>query len=720
MPGSTSGFAAAQAVAPAVRDLGNREAAFDRLDLIRAALEVGGPVTGRGRRGAHRGARGPGLLIGDGGRMVTTDGAVRLEQAYLAQVEVGIGRSVAIIPPGDVGVRAQDAARELGLRSLNPGQEAATTLMLSPADRVVNVQGGPGRGKSAALAPVTAIAKAEGRSVIGLAIASRTARTLGQETGATSSTIAGFLARHARVIDGTASPTQVERTRAELAGAVVIVEEASQVGSHAMERLVRLANMMDVARLIQTGDVKQLGSVDAGKPFEQSQGAGHATAHITENLRSASDQMKAATAALDKGDLQAAFEVLRSATIEVERGEVAGTAARMWAALPTEERDQTLLLASGRAMRAAANAAVQGELKKTGEIAPEGLRMDVLDRVTVTREGARQIKAYTEGRVVEFRTDLKTQGFACGDRGVMAGAEQDRVRLRMRSGGEREFRPGKLPRNLKQDAVSVYAVKSLELHRGDRIRWTDNDRDRGLANADLGRVEEVGKGKLTVSSLADGTVHEMKADDRMLERLDLAYAINVHVAQGVTARHGIVVMSSHERMLSGPRSSNMCGVRWRWSAPVRSADSRPWRASTECTTRKSCLIGIGRMEPRIYAPSWTARRNWRETWHRAARTLRLRPGWRRGGCARPADKNTPTGSWRTGGRPRWRSAALVTDRTRAAPSSAWRGWASGWEPIRRSSGGSTSRSPNVSAGSRIRRWSACATAIWTWGCEGVG
>ena len=287
---------------------------------------------------------------------------------------------------------------------------------------------------------------------------------------------------------------------------------------------------------------------------EQSQAAGHATAHITQNLRSASEQMKATAAALDKGDIQRAFDILRPATIETDRTKVAELAARMWTALPVDERDQTLLLASGRAMRAAANAAVQDELKLAGEIAPKGVRMEVLDRVTVTKEGARQMKAYTDGRIVEFRADLKTQGFARGDRGVVIGTAENRVRLRLPSGAERDFQPGKLARNLKQDAVSVYAIKSVELHRGDRIRWTDNDHDRGLANADLGRVEEVGKGKLTVSSIADGTVHELKAGDRMLERLDLAYAVNVHVAQGMTAKHGIVVMSSHERMLSNAKT----------------------------------------------------------------------------------------------------------------------------------------------------------------------
>lgn len=547
-------FAAAQAVASAARDLGEREAAFDRLDLLRTALEAGGPVTVADVEARVALLETKGLLIGDGARMVTTEGAVRLERAYLAAVEAGAGRSGAIVPAADAAARAQQAARELGLRRLNPGQEAAAALMLSSSDRVVNVQGGPGRGKSAALAPVTAIAKAEGLSVIGLAIASRTARTLGRDTGAASTTIAGFLRRHERVIDGTARPGQIAAARAELGGAVIIVEEASQVGTCAMERLVRLANMMGATRLVQTGDARQLGAVDAGKPFELSQGAGHATARLTENLRSASDQMKAVTAALDKGDVDAALAVLKPAMTEVGRGEVAATAAKMWAALPKDERENTLLLAAGRATRAAANQAAQAELKRAGEISGPGVRLNVLDPVTVTREGARRMMAYADGRVVEFRTDLASQGFRRGERGVVVGADNTQVRLRMGSGEERAFRPEKLPRNLRADAVSVFAVKQVELHRGDRIRWTANDDTRGISNADLGRVEEVGHGRLTVSSLACGTVHELTRGDRMAERLDLAYAINVHVAQGVTAKAGILALRSDERRLLSERS----------------------------------------------------------------------------------------------------------------------------------------------------------------------
>ena len=426
--------------------------------------------------------------------------------------------------------------------------------MLSSSDRVVNVQGGSGRGKSTAMAPVTAVAKAEGRPVIGLAIASVKASEFGRDTGADVSTVARFLARHARVIDGIARPEQVARVKAELSGAIVMVEEAGQLGTRDMERIVRLANITGVARVVQTGDTRQLTAIAAGKPFEASQRAGVATAHITENLRSRSDQMKAVTAALDRGDVSGTFEILKPATTEVPGNAVATTAAAHWAALPQDQRDATLLLTAGRAMRSEANQAVQAELKASGEIAATGTAFTVLDRVNATREGARLMRAYRPGHVVEVRTNLPSQGLVRGDRGVVTGIEGGRVRLGMADGTEKLFRPGRLAKNLDRDAVSIFALKQVELHVGDQIRWSDNDRTRGLDNSAMARVEEVSLGRLVVSSRIDGTVHEIGSGDRMAERLDLAYAINVHVAQGVTTEHGIVAMRSSERKLLTERS----------------------------------------------------------------------------------------------------------------------------------------------------------------------
>ncbi|MCS6954508.1 MAG: hypothetical protein NZM33_16830 [Bryobacteraceae bacterium] len=65
-------FAAAQAVASAARELGEREAAFDRHELMRTALERGGPVTVADIEAGIALLEAKHLLLGNGERMVTT------------------------------------------------------------------------------------------------------------------------------------------------------------------------------------------------------------------------------------------------------------------------------------------------------------------------------------------------------------------------------------------------------------------------------------------------------------------------------------------------------------------------------------------------------------------------------------------------------------------------------------------------------------------------
>jgi len=205
-------------------------------------------------------------------------------------------------------------------------------------------------------------------------------------------------------------------------------------------------------------------------------------------------------------------------------------------------------------MRSQANATAQVELRQRGELGDRPITLPVLDRVSATREGTRQEQAYRPGHVVEFRTNLPSQRMAAGDRGTVVSTERGQVALRMTDGQHRLFLPDRLPRNLKQDAVPVHAIKEIQLHAGDRIRWTDSDHDRDLVNAQLARIEVIDARTITRSSLIDGTVHQLARDDRMLERLDLAYALNVHIAQGVTTDHGIVMTSAYPKPLASQSS----------------------------------------------------------------------------------------------------------------------------------------------------------------------
>lgn len=591
-------FAAAQAVASAARELGEREAAFSRNDLIRTALERQGPITVDMIEARIDLLQQRGLLVGSGpadrDRMLTTEQALAMENKAIALAQAGKDSVQPIAVPDGIVERLQEQARAIGLRRLNAGQEQAGVAILTSKDRVHLVQGGAGVGKSAALAPVAAIAREEGRQVVALSHVGRIAREFGEKTASPASTVDGFLARYRQVIEGSAGADKMAAAKAELSGALVMVDEASQIGTDRLARLIALANQMDVGKLVLAGDIKQLPAIEAGKPFAQLQQQDLKQSQITENLRAQTPQMQAINRALGEGDVGEAFAVLKPATTEVASGKIPDAAAAMWANLPREERDNTILLAAGRAMRSAGNAAAQGALIERGELGARGVTLEVLDRVTITREGARQLKGYQDGRVVAIETNLRAQGFARGERGTVIGIKDGKVELAMPDGEIRRFDPDRLPRNLKHDAVTIYEPKQIDLHEGDRIRWTAKDPERGLLNGDIAHVARIDGDTITVKA-GNGQFHDLPRGDPMLERLDLAYAINVHVAQGMTAKDGIIMMSERERMLNTSASFLVAVTRIAENATlVTDNPSRVERQVESRTGEKSSAIETAR------------------------------------------------------------------------------------------------------------------------------
>lgn len=162
-------------------------------------------------------------------------------------------------------------------------------------------------------------------------------------------TVARFLAQHRGVLDGSVFPRKLASAREALGGALLLVDEASQISTSQMSEMLTIAERLGAGRVALIGDKRKLAAVEAGKPFAQAQVAGMAMAmaELPENLRARSPEMKAAAAALNAGDIRRPFEVLRPMTREVPRRLIPAVAAAQWAALPREERDRTLLLASG-------------------------------------------------------------------------------------------------------------------------------------------------------------------------------------------------------------------------------------------------------------------------------------------------------------------------------------------------------------------------------------
>ena len=200
------------------------------------------------------------------------------------------------------------------------------------------------------------------------------------------------------------------------------------------------------------------------------------------------------------------------------------------------------------------NEAVQIGLKANGELGPGSLGLTVLSRVNLTREEMRYARSYAAGMVLEIDRRQRGQGLQRGRYEVIeTDPPRERVMLQNARGKRFEFRPGQTRPQGEQDPLRLFEVRPLEIHDGDRIRWTATDHKRGLLNADQARIV-AGDAKGVTVKTSLGAEHRLGPGDPMLERLDLAYALNAHMAQGLTSDRGIAVMDSRERNLANQQT----------------------------------------------------------------------------------------------------------------------------------------------------------------------
>ena len=545
------------AVASAVRMLSEREAAFNVNQLGKTALDLGlkgVTVDHAERRIAQLVERGQ-LIAGEARvgdtrpRMVTTQEALRTEERILKAVEQGKGASTPMIAASEAPERLQAHAD----RELNAGQLAAATLIVSSEDRTVVVQGIAGAGKSTMLQSVARVAEAEGRAVTGLAFQNKMVADLAEGAGIKSQTIASFILANERHVTNRQGDAY-EQARAVFGGQMLVVDETSMVSSDDMLKLHQISAALGVDKLVLVGDRQQLSSIDAGKSFALIQAGGGTMARMDENIRQRTDQLRTVAALANVGEAGKAMKVLGDSVIE--HNSPALHAAEMWLGLSSADRESTAVFASGRASRAIINQRIQDGLAAEKTVRGEGIHLTVYERVNTTREELRYASTYRPGQTLEVgRGGGQDVGLAAGRYDVDKVHPNGKVDL---LDGRRRIRfdPQKLSPTEKRDRLQLSEKKDLHLREGDRIRWTANDKGRGLHNAALARVLTIDASGVTVETASKERL-TLDLGDPMLSRLDLAYSLNMHMAQGITTDKAITVMSSQERNLSNQRLFNV-------------------------------------------------------------------------------------------------------------------------------------------------------------------
>ena len=572
----STGHANAQlAVASAVRGLNQREAAFDKDAVAKKALDFGlngvtiDHVEARVEQLVEKGKllSGQITVAGQIVEAVTTPEALKTEESILARVREGKDAGAPIVTPSEAPDRLQAASPH----PLNEGQLAAATLVVSATDRIVAVQGIAGAGKSTMLQAVARVVESEGKSVMGLAFQNKMVADMKegmarpdaiptremsvdqmQDSGVRAETIAHFIWHNERHATNPNTPDAQAR-REELKDTIIVVDETSMVSNRDMLKMLTIADALGVEKVALIGDRQQLLPIDAGKAFAMMQADKIGMARMDDNLRQQTDQLRTVAALANIGKAGQAMKVLGDKVVENE--DPSAHASDLWLALSSDERDNTAIFASGRETRATINKAVQKGLKDEGMLKGDGLAIDVIQNVNVEREDLRYAKTYKPGQRLEIKgrvDELKLDRGVAEVRGTLPNGNVEIVK----NGRSIKFNPQKIDPMIDKDRMSLATLETIQIHEGDRVRWTDNDKDRGIYNASLATIASISNGKVSVE-LANKNQVTLEKNDPMMQRMDLAYALNMHMAQGITVNKAITVMQSFERNLSNQRLFNV-------------------------------------------------------------------------------------------------------------------------------------------------------------------
>lgn len=470
----------------------------------------------------------------------TTPAALKLERAMIKNINAGVGTVVPIVTPSvaERGLQGWEQATKL---ELNPGQRAAALAVVTTSDRYTLIQGSAGVGKTTLVNGIKAVTESHGVQLRGLSQGGSQAKTLQQETGIESSTIASFVAQ--------ARGLNVDALRERHGGELWIVDEMSQASQQDATTMVRLSSVAG-ARVAFVGDKDQMLSIESGTAMALAMdGSRIAVVKVEEIVRQRDARDREMVSMAARGHVAEAI-----AERVTQTPDLIGDAASRYAALAPEVRNKSIVLTGINADRHGINEAIRGYLKKEGRIAPAGEHGTALISTNLTSAQKRDARSWLqlERQVSNREQELVVQILRKYEHMPTEVGEILRVKeihaagntlIAERQGGE-------------QVAINLDRTRKVEpFYRedrtwsvGDQVRFTEKDRKSGIVNGDLGRIAGHHDGMLRIET--NGGEVTVTAHDA---RIDYGYAATVHASQGwskedviwaARAEHGAEVLDA--------------------------------------------------------------------------------------------------------------------------------------------------------------------------------
>lgn len=479
------------------------------------------------------------------GREFTTAEMIGYERETISAMRAGQGQHAAI---AGFATRREIEAKHA---HLSESQRRAVDEVLSNRDQVMALEGVAGAGKTTSLAAIREAAEREGFKVEGFAPTSRAAQKLG-EAGIASGTLQRHLIR--------ADREQEARRH------FYILDESSLASTRQMNEFLHRLRADD--RVLLVGDTRQHQAVEAGRPYEQLQEAGIQTARLDEIVRQKDPALKEVVEKLSRGQTKEAIEQLDSSgkVHEIfDRQHRIAAIAHEYAKQP----EGTLVVSPDNRSRVEINQAIHYAMQDTGHMTYREHRVKVLvARQEVTGADRRWAAQYEPGNVVRYAKGSKTFGIAPGEyaRVESVDEKQNRVTVAREDGERLSYDPRRL------QGVTLYREAERAFSEGDRVQFTAPNRERHIANRELGAVEKIDEGGNLQIRLDSGRAVAFNIRDN--PHLDHGYAVTSHSSQGQTAARVLVHVDTEQagEKLVNQRLAYVAISRGRYDAQIYTND----------------------------------------------------------------------------------------------------------------------------------------------------
>ena len=464
------------------------------------------------------------LTVDEDKGKVTTESALQLELSTIRLMQQGQGQVGEIASAGAI-------ATSLGAFKLSEEQHGAIALSCQSTDQFIGWQGAAGAGKTYALSTFKEIAEAQGYEVSGYAPSAAAAHELGESLNIETNTVARLL------LEASLADTQSQQKRKQK---LWLIDEAGLLSMREAQALLTQATDQQ-ARVMLVGDTRQLSAVEAGNPFRSLQAGGMLTAHLDQARRQQQAELRQAVQMISQGEVGAGIQVLEKAGCINELEDEQARGDRLvsdYLNLPTEERQQTLLLSGTNANRLALTDQIRRGMQAEGSLGENVYTMESLQRKDLTQVQGRYASSYEIGDVLVPIRDYKRQGLERNEHYPARAVDSLSNTLTLET---KDHQLIQIDPSL-CDRKAVYRVLTAEIATGDRLKWTKNNRVANTRNGQQFTVESITPEG--IAQTVNDTGETQTIDLTGAQHIDYAWVSTTYSSQGKTASNVMALIDA--------------------------------------------------------------------------------------------------------------------------------------------------------------------------------